>query len=138
MRRRDAGHDVAALALRDQIIPPTLNLENPDEFATGVDIVSGAARPTIIDYAISNGFGFGGVNASILLTLRDTVTSDLQVKSLCFILTELILKSNPLLLTAPIFLYGAFSDPGFQPVEGTVPEYSGNGRLSNNPSVLGL
>ncbi|HSX51607.1 MAG TPA: beta-ketoacyl-ACP synthase II [Cellvibrio sp.] len=56
-----------ALALRDQIIPPTLNLENPDEFATGVDIVSGAARPTIIDYAISNGFGFGGVNASILL-----------------------------------------------------------------------
>ncbi len=56
-----------ALALRDQIIPPTLNLENPDEFAAGVDIVSGAARPTIIDYAISNGFGFGGVNASILL-----------------------------------------------------------------------
>lgn len=56
-----------ALALRDQIIPPTLNLENPDEAAAGVDIVSGAARPTTIDYAISNGFGFGGVNASILL-----------------------------------------------------------------------
>lgn len=56
-----------ALALRDQIIPPTLNLENPDEAAAGVDIVSGAARPTPIEYAISNGFGFGGVNASILL-----------------------------------------------------------------------
>lgn len=56
-----------ALALRDQIIPPTLNLENPDVAATGVDIVQGAARPATIEYAISNGFGFGGVNASILL-----------------------------------------------------------------------
>lgn len=56
-----------ALALRDQIIPPTLNLENPDDAAIGIDIVHGAARPTTIDYAISNGFGFGGVNASILL-----------------------------------------------------------------------
>ncbi|PUA30159.1 MAG: beta-ketoacyl-[acyl-carrier-protein] synthase II [Cellvibrio sp. 79] len=56
-----------ALALRDQIIPPTLNLENPDDDANGVDIVHGQARPATIDYAISNGFGFGGVNASILL-----------------------------------------------------------------------
>lgn len=56
-----------ALALRDQIIPPTLNLDNPDEDATGVDIVHGQARPAIIGHAISNGFGFGGVNASILL-----------------------------------------------------------------------
>lgn len=56
-----------ALALRDQIIPPTLNLANPDAAAVGVDIVSSAARATPIEYAISNGFGFGGVNASILL-----------------------------------------------------------------------
>ncbi|HSC68770.1 MAG TPA: beta-ketoacyl-ACP synthase II [Cellvibrio sp.] len=56
-----------ALALRGQMIPPTLNLEHPDEAAAGVDIVSSAARATAIDYAISNGFGFGGVNASILL-----------------------------------------------------------------------
>ncbi|WP_049630380.1 beta-ketoacyl-ACP synthase II [Cellvibrio sp. pealriver] len=56
-----------ALALRDQLIPPTLNLENPDEDAAGVDIVHGHARPAIIEHAISNGFGFGGVNASILL-----------------------------------------------------------------------
>ncbi len=56
-----------ALALRDQIIPPTLNLENPDEAAAGVDIVAGSARPAAIEYALSNGFGFGGVNASILL-----------------------------------------------------------------------
>ncbi len=56
-----------ALALRDQIIPPTLNLDNPDEDAAGVDIVHGQARPAVIGHAISNGFGFGGVNASILL-----------------------------------------------------------------------
>jgi 3-oxoacyl-[acyl-carrier-protein] synthase II len=56
-----------ALALRDQIIPPTLNLENPDEAAAGVDIVTGSARPAKIEHALSNGFGFGGVNASILL-----------------------------------------------------------------------
>ena len=56
-----------ALALRDQIIPPTLNLENPDETAYGIDIVSGVARRTNIEHALSNGFGFGGVNASILL-----------------------------------------------------------------------
>ena len=56
-----------ALALRDQIIPPTLNLENPDEAAHGIDIVSGVARRTAIEHALSNGFGFGGVNASLLL-----------------------------------------------------------------------
>lgn len=56
-----------ALALRDQIAPPTLNLQNPDETAAGVDIVRDAARALSLDYAISNGFGFGGVNASILL-----------------------------------------------------------------------
>jgi 3-oxoacyl-[acyl-carrier-protein] synthase II len=56
-----------ALALRDQIIPPTLNLENPDEAATGVDIVTGSARAANIQHALSNGFGFGGVNASLLL-----------------------------------------------------------------------
>src|SRR5215470_13089214 len=52
------------LALRDQIAPPTLNFENPDAAAEGVDLVSGEARPMAMEYAISNGFGFGGVNAS--------------------------------------------------------------------------
>jgi 3-oxoacyl-[acyl-carrier-protein] synthase II len=56
-----------ALALRDQIIPPTLNLENPDEAAAGIDIAAGSARTAGIQHALSNGFGFGGVNASILL-----------------------------------------------------------------------
>ncbi len=54
------------LAIRDQIVPATLNLENPDPAAQGVDIVHGQARPLAIEYALSNGFGFGGVNASVL------------------------------------------------------------------------
>jgi 3-oxoacyl-[acyl-carrier-protein] synthase II len=54
------------LALRDQIAPPTLNLENPDPGADGIDIVAGAARPMAMEHAISNGFGFGGVNASTI------------------------------------------------------------------------
>lgn len=54
------------LAIRDQIVPATLNLENPDSAAQGVDIVHGQARPLAIEYALSNGFGFGGVNASVL------------------------------------------------------------------------
>lgn len=55
-----------ALAIRDQIAPATRNLEHPDPFTAGVDIISGSARKISIEYAISNGFGFGGVNASIL------------------------------------------------------------------------
>lgn len=54
------------MALRDQIAPPTRNLLDPDPAAEGIDIVGGAARPMAMDYAISNGFGFGGVNASAL------------------------------------------------------------------------
>jgi len=54
------------LALRDQIAPPTLNLENPDSNADGIDIVPGSARPMPMRHAISNGFGFGGVNASVI------------------------------------------------------------------------
>ena len=56
------------LAIRDQIAPPTLNLENPDCLADGVDLVGGEARSIPITHAISNGFGFGGVNASIILS----------------------------------------------------------------------
>ncbi|MCU1762157.1 beta-ketoacyl-ACP synthase II [Pseudomonas sp. 14P_8.1_Bac3] len=54
------------LAIRDQIVPATLNFENPDPATQGVDIVHGQARPMVIEYALSNGFGFGGVNASVL------------------------------------------------------------------------
>lgn len=54
------------LAIRDQVVPATLNFDNPDPAAEGVDIVHGQARPMAIEYALSNGFGFGGVNASVL------------------------------------------------------------------------
>ena len=59
------------LALRDQIAPPTLNLENPDPAAEGLDLVRDTARRLPMEYAISNGFGFGGVNASILFRRWD-------------------------------------------------------------------
>ncbi|ASY63215.1 3-oxoacyl-[acyl-carrier-protein] synthase, KASII [Sinorhizobium sojae CCBAU 05684] len=52
------------LALRDQTAPPTLNLSAPDPAGDAIDFVADQARPTEMDYAISNGFGFGGVNAS--------------------------------------------------------------------------
>jgi 3-oxoacyl-[acyl-carrier-protein] synthase II len=54
------------LALRDQIAPPTLNLENPDAAADGIDLVGAQARSLNMEHAISNGFGFGGVNASVI------------------------------------------------------------------------
>lgn len=54
------------LALRDQVAPPTLNLHAPDPLAQGLDLVQLVARPVPMEHAISNGFGFGGVNASVL------------------------------------------------------------------------
>ncbi|HEF5872883.1 TPA: beta-ketoacyl-ACP synthase II [Burkholderia cenocepacia] len=60
-----------ALAIRDQIAPATRNLQTLDDRAAGMDIVHGAARRMEIDYAMSNGFGFGGVNASVLLRRFD-------------------------------------------------------------------
>ena len=53
-------------ALRDQIAPATLNLLQRDAGADGLDIVAGRPRPLQTDYAMSNAFGFGGVNASLL------------------------------------------------------------------------
>lgn len=55
------------LALRDQIAPPVLNLEHPDPLADGLDLITGCARAHAIEHAMLNGFGFGGVNASLVL-----------------------------------------------------------------------
>ncbi|MEG2999881.1 MAG: beta-ketoacyl-ACP synthase II [Comamonas sp.] len=55
------------LALRDQIVPPLLNLAQPDALAEGLDLVRGSARPVAMQHALLNGFGFGGVNASLVL-----------------------------------------------------------------------
>jgi len=54
------------LALRDQIAPPTINLDNPS-VETPIDLVANKAKPMKIEYAISNSFGFGGTNASLVL-----------------------------------------------------------------------
>lgn len=56
---------ITALALRDQIIPPTINLDNPDP-ECDLDYVPHAARKAPIRYAMSNSFGFGGTNACLL------------------------------------------------------------------------
>lgn len=55
------------LAMRDQIAPPVLNLEHPDPLAEGLDLIAGRARAHAIEHAMLNGFGFGGVNASLVL-----------------------------------------------------------------------
>jgi 3-oxoacyl-[acyl-carrier-protein] synthase II len=59
----EAGINV--LALRDQILPPTINQENPDP-ACDLDYIPNKARKAIVRYALSNSFGFGGTNASLL------------------------------------------------------------------------
>ncbi len=56
---------VSVLALRHQMAPPTANLDNPDP-ACDLDYVPHEARPLAIEYALSNSFGFGGTNASLL------------------------------------------------------------------------
>jgi 3-oxoacyl-[acyl-carrier-protein] synthase II len=56
---------LTVLALRDQKLPPTINLENPDE-GCDLDYVPNHSRAAHLDYALSNSFGFGGTNGSLL------------------------------------------------------------------------
>lgn len=53
------------LAIRDQVAPPTINLDNP-AVETPIDLAPNAKRPRKIDLALSNSFGFGGTNASVI------------------------------------------------------------------------
>jgi 3-oxoacyl-[acyl-carrier-protein] synthase II len=55
----------AILAIRDNVAPPTLNLDNPS-VETEIDLVPHVARQRPIDVALSNSFGFGGTNASLV------------------------------------------------------------------------
>ena len=57
---------ITVLALRDQILPPTINLENPDPDTAGMDLVPNQARKAELEYAMSNSFGFGGTNGALL------------------------------------------------------------------------
>ena len=56
---------ISILALRDQILPPTVNYENPDP-ECDLDYVPNTARKAGVEYALSNSFGFGGTNASLI------------------------------------------------------------------------
>ena len=53
------------LAIRDQVVPPTINLDNP-AVETAVDLAPNAKRARKVDVALSNSFGFGGTNASVI------------------------------------------------------------------------
>jgi 3-oxoacyl-[acyl-carrier-protein] synthase II len=57
---------ITTLVLRDQMLPPTINLENPDPDCD-LDYVPNQARQADVEYALSNSFGFGGTNAALLL-----------------------------------------------------------------------
>ncbi len=56
------------LAIRDQIVPPTLNLDNPSDGCGDVDLVPHKAKEREVRATLSNSFGFGGTNASVILT----------------------------------------------------------------------
>jgi len=58
---------VTALAIRDQILPPTINHENPDP-ACDLDCVPNVARKAEVRHALSNSFGFGGTNGALLFS----------------------------------------------------------------------
>ncbi|HEY9090605.1 beta-ketoacyl-ACP synthase II [Parasphingorhabdus sp.] len=55
------------LAIRDQIVPPTLNLDDPEESCDGVDLVPHVAKKREVKAVLSNSFGFGGTNASLIM-----------------------------------------------------------------------
>ena len=61
---------ISALAVRHQIVPPTINLENPDP-ECDLDYVPNEKRTLSINYALSNSFGFGGTNASLIFKRYD-------------------------------------------------------------------
>jgi 3-oxoacyl-[acyl-carrier-protein] synthase II len=60
----------SVLAIRDGVAPPTINLDNPDE-GCDLNFVPHTAQEMKIDYALSNSFGFGGTNGSLLFTRAD-------------------------------------------------------------------
>ena len=59
------------LAIRDQIVPPTLNLDDPDDGTEGVDLVPHTAKKREVNAALNNSFGFGGTNASLIVKKVD-------------------------------------------------------------------
>jgi len=61
------------LAMQDGVVPPTRNLDNPSEDCHGIDLVPHEAKQLKVRAALSNSFGFGGTNATLVLTHPDTI-----------------------------------------------------------------
>jgi 3-oxoacyl-[acyl-carrier-protein] synthase II len=60
----------SVMAIKDQVAPPTINLDNPGE-GCDLDYVANTAREMKIDYALSNSFGFGGTNGTLIFKKLD-------------------------------------------------------------------
>ena len=58
---------ITALTLKHGVIPPTINLENLDENCQGINFTPNTAVQKKMEYALSNSFGFGGTNSSVVL-----------------------------------------------------------------------
>ncbi|EDP61828.1 Beta-ketoacyl synthase [alpha proteobacterium BAL199] len=61
----------SVLAIRHQLVPPTLNLDRPSEGLEGIDLVPHTAKSRPVRAALSNSFGFGGTNASLIFAKTD-------------------------------------------------------------------
>jgi 3-oxoacyl-[acyl-carrier-protein] synthase II len=59
------------LAMRDQVVPPTLNLDDPSEGTAGIDLVPHVAKERPVKAVLNNSFGFGGTNASLVMKAVD-------------------------------------------------------------------
>jgi 3-oxoacyl-[acyl-carrier-protein] synthase II len=62
---------ISVLAIRDGVVPPTINLDNPDEGAAGFDLVPHTARQKKVRVVLSNSFGFGGTNVALVFKQHD-------------------------------------------------------------------
>jgi len=62
---------LCALAIKEGVVPPTINLDNPDEGTAGFDLVPHIARRKQLRAVLSNSFGFGGTNVSLILKRHD-------------------------------------------------------------------
>ncbi|HEX7222617.1 MAG TPA: beta-ketoacyl-ACP synthase II, partial [Candidatus Limnocylindrales bacterium] len=59
---------VTILTIRESCVPPTINLNDPDDAAAALDVVANRARTQDVTTAMSNSFGFGGQNTTLILT----------------------------------------------------------------------
>lgn len=61
----------SVLAIRDQVAPPTINLDDPEELSNGINLVPHTAQEMKIDGVLSNSFGFGGTNGTVVFRKVD-------------------------------------------------------------------